>query len=379
MLFSEVIGQDQVKASLLQAVRENRLSHALLFLSPEGAGGLPLALALAQYLVCTDKREGDSCGKCAGCKKAAQLIHPDIHFSYPVVPKKSGDRPPVSADYGKEWREYILEQPYGNTFNWLQYIGAENRQGNITARECSEIIRILGLKSYESAYKVMVIWRPEYLKKEGNRLLKLLEEPPEKTVFILVAEQQDLILNTILSRTQLVRIPFLSKSDLTQALQEKKGLDEKAARQTAALAEGSYDMALRLTRHNTTDYLPQLRGWLNAILGKDPQLLPQWILQVTGTKMGREDQKQFLRYFINQLEYALRLEYIGNSNLSILPEEQKFVNNLQERADFYQIKEMIRLLDDACYHIERNANAKILFHALSIRLRYVFNRIPAPL
>lgn len=379
MLFSEVIGQDQVKASLLQAVRENRLSHALLFLSPEGAGGLPLALALAQYLVCTDKREGDSCGKCAGCKKAAQLIHPDIHFSYPVVPRKSGDRPPVSADYGKEWREYILEQPYGNTFNWLQYIGAENRQGNITARECSEIIRILGLKSYESAYKVMVIWRPEYLKKEGNRLLKLLEEPPEKTVFILVAEQQDLILNTILSRTQLVRIPFLSKSDLTQALQEKKGLDEKAARQTAALAEGSYDMALRLTRHNTTDYLPQLRGWLNAILGKDPQLLPQWILQVTGTKMGREDQKQFLRYFINQLEYALRLEYIGNSNLSILPEEQKFVNNLQERADFYQIKEMIRLLDDACYHIERNANAKILFHALSIRLRYVFNRIPAPL
>ena len=151
MLFSEVIGQQQHKEALLQAANNNQLSHALLFLAPEGAGGLPMALALAQYLVCTDKQAGDSCGKCAACKKAAQLIHPDIHFTYPVVPRKSGDKP-ISADYAKEWREFVKSQPYGNAYQWMQFINAENKQGNISVRECSEIIHNLGLKSYESDY-----------------------------------------------------------------------------------------------------------------------------------------------------------------------------------------------------------------------------------
>ncbi len=378
MLFSQVIGQVQHKAALLQAAKNNHLSHALLLLAPEGAGGLPMAMALAQYLVCSDKKETDACGQCSGCKKAAQLIHPDIHFSYPVVPKKSGDTP-VSADYGKEWREFILPQPYGNTYNWLQHIGAENKQGNITARECSEIIHILGLKSYESEYKIMIIWRPEYLRKEGNRLLKLLEEPPENTVFILVAEQSDLIINTILSRTQLIRMPPLSQADLVNNLQKEKGLNDNEARQIAALADGNYDAAIQLMEHNTTDYMTRLRSWLNALLGKNPQLLSKWITAMATSKMGREEQKQFLRYFINQLEYALRLAYVKDTTLSILPEEEKFAANMLKMADLFQMNEMIRLLDDACYHIERNANAKILFHALSIRLRCIFTDEPVPL
>lgn len=378
MLFSEVIGQDQHKAALLQAANANHLSHALLLLAPEGAGGLPMAMALAQYLVCSDKKDGDACGQCVGCKKAAQLIHPDIHFAYPVIPRKSGDKP-ISADYGKEWRELIQAQPYANVYNWLQYIGAENKQGNITARECSEIIHILGLKSYESEYKVMIIWRPEYLRKEGNRLLKLLEEPPANTIFILVAEQPDLILNTILSRTQLVRMAHLSRADIVQALQERNGLSESEAQQTAALADGNYDAALHLMQHDTTDYMTRLRSWLNAILSKNPALLPKWIADMTAAKMGREGQKQFLRYFINQLEYALRLGHIAHSDLTILPEEKTFAGNLLKMTDFFQMNEIIQLLDDACYHIERNANAKILFHALSIRLRCIFTGMPAPL
>lgn len=378
MLFSEVIGQSQHKAALLQAAKANHLSHALLLLAPEGAGGLPMAMALAQYLVCTDKKDGDACGQCSGCKKASQLIHPDIHFAYPVIPRKSGDKP-ISADYGKEWREFILAQPYTNVYNWLQYIGAENKQGNITARECSEIIRILGLKSYESEYKVMIIWRAEYLGKEGNRLLKLIEEPPENTVFILVAEQAELILNTILSRTQLIRMAQLSKADIVAALQEKNGLNEADARQTAALADGNYDAALHLMKHDTADYMTRLRSWLNALLSKNPLLLPKWITDMSASKMGREEQKQFLRYFVNQLEYAIRLEYVADADLTILPEEKTFAGNMLKMAGLFQINEMIRLLDDASYHIERNANAKILFHALSIRLRCIFTGVSAPL
>ena len=378
MLFSEVIGQQQYKDALIQAALGNHLSHALLLLAPEGAGGLPLAMALAQYLVCTDKQDGESCGQCAGCKKAAKMVHPDVHFSYPVVPQKAGE-PPLSSDYGKEWREYMLAHPYSSTYDWLQFIGAENRQGNISAKECQEIIHVLGLKSYESDYKVMIIWRPEYLRANGNRLLKLLEEPPEKTVFILVAEQADQILNTILSRTQLIRMSALAEADLAAALMQRHGLDEKAARQTAALAEGSFHAALHLMNQDTTDYMTRLRAWLNAIVSKKPGLLHAWIADLSASKMGREEQKQFLRYFIKQLEHTLRGQYGGKDQRSILPEEVSFTATLTKLADFYQIREMIGLLDAASYHIERNANAKILFHALSLRLRYIFNGQPAPL
>lgn len=378
MLFSDVIDHQKVKEALLQAVWENRLSHALLFLAPEGAGGLPLALALAQYVVCSNKKENESCGQCAGCKKAAQMIHPDIHYSYPVIPKKPGDKP-VSADYGAEWRNFVLNHPYGNAYDWLQFIGAENKQGNISAQECQEMIRKLSLKSYESDHKIMIIWRPEYLGKEGNRLLKLLEEPPAKTLFILVAEQADQILNTILSRTQLIKITPLAASALTQALIERKNIDQQQAQRIATLAEGSYRTALQLTQHNTTDFLTYLREWMNAIFLGNALKMQKWIDHTAGAKTGRETQKQFLRYFINLLEYALRLQHLAPEQVQMAEDEKEFIMRLNKRADFFQLKEIIRLLDDACYHIERNANSKILFHALSIQLQYIFAKQPLPL
>ncbi len=378
MLFSEVVGQKRTKTDLVQAMNNGRLSHALLLLGPEGAGTLPMGLALAQYIVCTNKENNDACGKCNACKKAMQFIHPDIHFSYPVVPRKGGEKP-ISADYGKEWREFITKQPYGNVYQWLQAIGAENKQGNITARECGEIIRILGLKSYESEYKVMIIWRAEYLRKEGNRLLKLLEEPPAKTIFILVAEQSDLILNTILSRTQLIRMPPLQQSDIARDLIENQNRSADEAQRVAALADGNYEAALRLVKQDTTDYMDRLRHWLNAILSRKPGVLSKWLASGASAKVGKENQKQFLRYFIKQLEFALRIEYMGNKDLVILPEEETFARNLLKQIDFFQIEKMIRVLEDACYHIERNVNVKILFHAVSIRLRCIFTQKPDPL
>jgi DNA polymerase III subunit delta' len=208
MQFSKIINQQEVKQQLIELVQHNRLSHALLFLSKEGSGALSLAFALAQYITCeranpksqtsnslfgeelptpNSQLPTDSCGICPSCLKAIQLIHPDIHFSYPVVTKKSGS-PPLSVDYITEWREFIKSYPYGNVYDWLQFIGAENKQGNITANECNDIIRKLSLKSFESEYKVLIMWMPEYLGTEGNKLLKLIEEPPPNTLFILVAE-----------------------------------------------------------------------------------------------------------------------------------------------------------------------------------------------
>ena len=185
--------------------------------------------------------------------KARQLVHPDIHFSYPVIPKKPGDKP-VSSDYSAEWREFIGQYPYGNAYDWLQFIGAENKQGNITAQECNEINHKLSLKSFESGYKILILWMPEYLGNEGNKLLKLIEEPPADTLFLLVAENESLILPTILSRTQLVKIPLPETADIARALVDRSGLGAEQARQIAVLCEGNYHEALQLVRHADDDW-----------------------------------------------------------------------------------------------------------------------------
>ncbi|MGH2643175.1 MAG: ATP-binding protein, partial [Chitinophagaceae bacterium] len=291
MLFSDVIGHQATKDFLLQTVKQNRLSHALLFQAPEGAGGLPMALAFAQYIVCTNKRDNDSCGECGACKRASQFIHPDIHFSYPVIPRNSGDKP-LSIDYIKEWREFIAQQPYGNSFDWLQFINAENKQGNIPASECRDILRKFNLKSYESEYKILILWYPEFLSREGNILLKMIEEPPPKTLFIFVAENTELVLPTILSRTQLVKMNPLTTKELSDALTVRASADKSNANRIAGLSEGNYREALHLMQHDTSDFLEVLRKWLNAIILNKPLLLQSWIDEMA--KTGREQQKQFL-------------------------------------------------------------------------------------
>ena len=276
-----------------------------------------LAIALAQYLTCekaNPKKDqikvslfgeepttsiqqqatsNDSCGLCSSCIKAQQLIHPDIHFSYPVVTKKSGS-PPISADYISEWREFIKNYPYGNVYDWLQFIGAENKQGNITAQECNDIIRKLNLKSFESEYKILILWMPEYLGNEGNKLLKLIEEPPPNTLFILVAENESLILPTIVSRCQLIKIPTLETAEVQEALVERNNTNADIARQAAAVSEGNYREALQLVQHADEDWQSLLREWLNAILKTGPVAQTKWVEEIS--RQGREKQKQFLRF-----------------------------------------------------------------------------------
>ncbi len=394
MSFETVIGQDAVKQQLAEMVHQNRLSHALLFLTKEGAGGLPLALAFVQFIVC-EKRLGkptavaagpslfgdapepeapattlmDACGTCASCQKAAQFIHPDIHYTYPVIPKKSGDKP-VSTDYIKEWREFISQFPYGNIYDWLQFIGAENKQGNITAAECNDIIRKINLKSYEGAYKILILWMPEYLDKEGNKLLKLIEEPPADTLFILVAENESQILPTILSRCQLVKIPAIENAAVSQALQDRGKLSPEQAFQVAAVAEGNYREALQLIQHADEDWQSLLREWLNSMLKTGPIAQVKWVEDAA--KMGREKQKQFLRYFNHLLEQAIRVRIAGtNSSIVIPANELDFAERLNKIADITQQQALIEEIDRAAYYIERNANAKMLFMALTLKCYHI--------
>lgn len=383
-------------------VQHNRLSHALLFLGKEGSGALSLARAMAQYTVC-EKVNGktthqppttegpslfgdafdetkpatpnpqpetlkDSCGTCASCLKSAKLIHPDIHFSFPVIPKKSGDKP-VSTDYIVEWRQFMEKYPYGNNYDWLQFIDAENKQGNITAHECNEIIRMMSLKSFEAEYKILIMWMPEMLGKEGNKLLKLIEEPPPNTLFIFVAENDALILPTILSRTQLIKVPQLQNEDIATALQQQENIPAAKAQQVAAISDGNYHEALQQLSHADDDWEVLLRDWLNSIAKTGPAAQVKWIEEIS--KTGREKQKQFLQYFIHLLEHAIRLRMSGNTQTG--NKNDDFALRLNKLCSLEQQEAISQELDNAIYYIERNANAKMLFHALTIKLYHIIS------
>ena len=376
MFFKEVIGQVEIKAKLRSMVEHNRLSHALLLTAPEGAGGLPLAFAFAQFLVCEkvssaspdQKFPIESCGVCPPCIKAAQLIHPDIHYVYPVITRKPGEKP-LSADFITEWREFIIGSPYANVFDWLQFIEADNKQGNITAHECNEINRKLSLKSFEGGYKILIMWMPEYLRNEGNKLLKLIEEPPADTLFILVTEDESQILPTILSRMQIIRLPRPSVKEIEEALISQGELPPEKARQFAAISEQNYREALRQSQQGQDDWLGLLREWLNAILKTGPVAQVKWVEEIS--KTGREKQKQFLQYFIHLLEQALRLR-IYEGTLADLPASEKdFALRLNKTADLAAQQAIVKELNKSVYHIERNAHAKMLFHALTIRLYHI--------
>ena len=389
MVFKDIIGQASVKAHLIDMVQQNRLSHALLFLGKEGSGALPLAINFAQFVVsqpAASEPVADLFGGFTAIEsgpaykspqdlaedpsylRAAKLLHPDLHFTYPVISKKPGEKP-VSADYISDWRDFYLQFPYGNIYDWLQFIGAENKQGNITAEECNEIIHKLSLKSFESAFKVLVLWMPEYLGKEGNKLLKLIEEPPPNTLFILVAESEEHILPTLLSRCQLIRVPLLSNEEVEEALFERAKASKETASQIAGISEGNYREALQLLQYSEEDWHSYLREWLNATLKGGP--IAQVKFTEEAAKLGREKQKQFLRYFNHLLQMSIRIKVLGADQVKMGDQEKDFAIRLNKIASVSQQQAIIEELDKASYYIERNANAKMLFQALTLKLYHI--------
>ncbi|HQS04875.1 MAG: hypothetical protein B7X86_04875 [Sphingobacteriales bacterium 17-39-43] len=374
MLFQEVIGQNAIKEQLIQSVFENRVSHAQLFLGPEGSGSFALALAYAQFISCTERTERDSCGICASCRKYNKLIHPDLHFSYPFF--RGGEKEDSMADLG-EWRDLVLSNPYFNLDEWRLRLDAQNKQPNINKAECLNILHRLSLKAFESEYKTMIIWLPEYLKNEGNRLLKTLEEPANKTLIILVAQNQDQILNTIISRTQLVKIPALKNEDIVQYLTENKDISETQASRIAYLSDGNMQAALNLLKEDDHDDFRNFTGWMRMTFADKGAQIIDFVDELS--KLGRENQKNMLRYGVQLIRECIMMMSGAESLVHLPSAELDFVKNFSKHLDLAKCEALVNELEKAHYHIERNANPKILF--LDVSLQFVkilkFNTLPA--
>ena len=374
MLFQEIIGQNAIKEQLIQSVFENRVSHAQLFLGPEGSGSFALALAYAQFISCTERSRTDSCGNCASCRKYNKLIHPDLHFSYPFF--RGGEKEDSMADLG-EWRDLVLSNPYFDLDEWRLRLDAQNKQPNINKAECLNILHRLSLKAFESEYKTMIIWLPEYLKNEGNRLLKTLEEPANKTLIILVAQNQDQILNTIISRTQLVKIPALKNEDIVRYLTDNKDISEAQASRIAYLSDGNMQAALNLLKEDDHDDFRNFTSWMRMTFADKGAQIIDFVDELS--RLGRENQKNMLRYGVQLIRECIMMMSGAESLVHLPSAELDFVKNFSKHLDLAKCEALVNELEKAHYHIERNANPKILF--LDVSLQFVkilkFNTLPA--
>ncbi len=367
MLFREVIGHQTTKKRLIESYQAGRTAHAQLFLGKPGNGALALALAYAQYLLCEQPTATDACGHCRACRQTGRYVHPDLHFSYPTVGSKA-----VSTDFIKTWRTALQNNPYLNIRDWLEQLGADNKQGNITKDECVSIVQRLSYKALEGRYKILILWLPEYLGKEGNRLLKFIEEPRPKTVFLLVAEQSEKILNTILSRCQLVPLARLTDEHIVQQLQAAHALPLSRAQRLAQLADGDYRRAVQLVDQEQDHHTPLLLFWLRVCYQGHPKGLVQWVEGINSgkhpeqgaifTKMGRTEQVAYLHYALHFFEEFLRLQQ-GGGRLPVrlqgaeLETAQKMLGVLHWET----ILHIKTLLEETAYHVERNGNPRLLF------------------
>lgn len=368
MQFKNIHGHEGIKSNLVNSVKTNRISHAQLFLGPEGNGGLALALAYAQYINCHDKNESDSCGECASCRKIAKLIHPDLHFSFPFFAKNKNE---TSSTYLEEWRKALLENPYMDLGTWRSYLAADNKQANINIAEAHSIIKKLSLKAFEAEYKTLILWLPEYLDQEGNALLKLIEEPPAKTLFLLVAENSERILNTILSRTQLIKIPAYSPLEINSFLVSNLSVEETKSNEISLIADGNMQKALVALDEKEDSFFNTFIEWMRHVVTDSGQKFIQQT-EETFPRLGRENQKSFLIYALHLLRQAVLVKQNLAQLVHLGSEEQSFVEKFANSYSLQQMESAITLLEQAHYNIERNANAKILFLDLSLQLVLIF-------
>ena len=369
MLFKSVIGQEGIRDQLIRATRENRVSHALLFHGPAGSGKFPLALAFAQYLNCSNPGPDDSCGVCLSCKKAEKNIHPDIHFIFPVVTGSLGKDQPVSDHFIYKWRDYLEAFPYPELPSWLSYIKVENKQAKIFKQEAESILHKLHLKAYESDYKIVLIWLPEKMNSTAaNKLLKIIEEPPEKTFFLLVAQSTAEILPTILSRTQLIKINKIPDGVLTNYLLDKYPEKENTIRGIIRLADGNFLSAVNLIESDEQNkiYFAHFVKWMRFTYSlKIPELL-EWIPQMA--EMGREKQKDFLIFCLRMIKENYHMNRKVTEIIRMSPEEEEFSQRFHNFINTGNIENLHRLISEAVSQIEMNANPRILLLDLSTRI-----------
>jgi len=368
MQFKDVIGQDSIKQRLIQAVAEDRIPHAQLLVGPQGNGKLALALAFAQYINCPDKHDNDSCGVCSSCRKYAKLIHPDLHFTIPVIKTAAIDKP-TSSDYMTKWRQYFGENPYPQYEKWMQIIADENKQGSIYVDEAKDLIHKLNQKSYEAEYKVSIIWLPETMNITcANKILKILEEPPTKTIFILISEAEQKLLSTIRSRCQFIRVPKIDDFDLQAAITDMAETTNTNPATIARLARGNYFMALEIMQNDELrNYnLRQFTSIMRNGYGRKLQEILTWSEEISG--IGRVRQMGFLKYcgeFLRE-NFLFNLKepdliYMDESETAF---SQKFAPFINEKNVIYLFREFEKAYTD----ISMNGNAKLIFTDLGLKV-----------
>ena len=381
MQFSEILGQEHIKSHLTKSADLGRIPHAQLFVGPEGSGTLPMAIAYAQYIICSNQNAENS-GSNEACNiKFQKTSHPDLHFIYPTVSTEDVKTKPKSIDFITEWREFLNQNPYGSLFDWYQTLGVKNKQGEIRVDDAQEILKSLALKSYEGGYKIMIIWMADKLNiAASNKLLKLLEEPTDRTVFILISENEEDIIQTIRSRCQVLHFNGLSEKVIAAALVSIENIESKTAVKIAHQAQGNYNKALQLLQPDSESVFFEkwFVEWVRAAFRAKGnaaaiQDLIQWSEQIAG--LGRETQKKFLHFCIDMFRQALLLNYQTGSLVYIEPQVEKFkLENFAPFVNGNNINDIFKELSDAMYHIERNGNAKIILTDLSIKLTRLIHK-----
>lgn len=373
MQFATILGQSRIKETLIRSAKNGRISHTQLFLGPEGSGALALAVAYAQYINCLQPGETDSCGTCSSCVKFEKLVHPDLHFTFPtiVVEKKR-----LSNEFITEWRQTLTQNPYISELQWLLTLDEDGKkQGNITAEECRDIIRKVSLKSFEAKYKTIIIWLPEYLRQEGNILLKLMEEPPEGTLILMVAQDSEKVLATILSRAQTLKIPHLQDEVISAYLTNEYQMDPAEADTIARVAEGNLVMALSLLDAGRSDYNQLFVEWMRACYKNDMKEINQLIDKIAAT--GREFIKSFIGYGLHMLRAVLLSKHADASLIRLSKEEQEFIGKFTIVFNDQNIASISSELNAAASQIERNADLRITFLNLSLYISRRLIRVTA--
>ena len=381
MLFSQILGQDYIKNHLTKSATSGRIPHAQLFVGPEGSGTLAMAIAYSQYVLCGNSDGENNTGNESCNLKFKSISHPDLHFIFPTVTTEDVKKNPKSLDFMVDWRQFIAENPYGGLFDWYKILGVQNKQGEIRVDDAQEILKALALKSYEGGYKIVIVWMAEKMNiSASNKLLKLLEEPPEKTVFILISENEEDIIQTIRSRCQVLHFNGLSEKIIADGLILRENIEASLADKIAHQSQGNYNKALLLLDEESEE-LPfeewfvlwvraAFRAKGNAAAIQD---LILWSEQIAG--LGRETQKKFLNFCIDMFRQALLLNYETPKLVYMEMKVPKFkLENFAPFVNGNNINDIFKELSDAMYHIERNGNAKIILTDLSIKLTRLIHK-----
>ncbi|MEO0058763.1 MAG: hypothetical protein RLZZ312_410 [Bacteroidota bacterium] len=381
MNFDDIIGNVNIKKHLEMSALSGRIPHAQLFIGSEGTGVLPMAIAYAKSILCNVTNDSSLATNSSCALKFKNLSHPDLHFIYPTVTTEDVKSKPKSIDFIADFRQFLFTNPYGSLFDWYKILDVKNKQGEIRVDDAEEIVRVLSLKSYEGGYKIVIIWMAEKINiSASNKLLKLLEEPYEKTLFILIAEQEEDIIQTIRSRCQVLHFSKLTNIEIENALFAQKKIDLPSAQKTSRQAQGNYNKALQLLETDTENsffekwFIDWVRAAFRARQNAEAVLnLISWSENVAA--LGRETQKKFLEYCLDMFRQALLLNYKLSEMVYFEPIDEKFkLENLAPFVNGNNIDEIFKEISDAIYHIERNGNAKIVLTDLSIKLTRLLHK-----